>query len=255
MNRLAGKIAIITGAGSGQGRAAAALFAAQGAQVVIADIDEPGGRETLRSVTEAGGNGTFVRCDVADRASTEALVKQAVTTYGALHILYNNAAIWSGGKLDNFVTDLEEDNWETIINVNLKSVYLCCKYAIPAIIESGGGSVINAASAAGLIGSRGKSHAYSASKGGVISLTRAMAMAYAPHQVRINAICPGGVDTPMVSSMTNTDARAERFAASHPLGRMGQPADIAYCALYLASDEAAWVTGAIFPVDGGYTAQ
>lgn len=254
MARLEGKVAVITGAASGQGRAAARMFAAEGARIVVSDVDEAGGAETVAMVEADGGEACFARCDVSKAAEVEAMIATATETYGGLHVLYNNAAIWSRRGLDNFVTELDEDGWDAVLGVNLKGVFLCCKYGIPALIESGGGSVINTSSSAGLVGSRNATHAYSASKGGVISLTRAMAMAYAKQGVRVNVICPGGVDTPMVASMLNTEERAERFAASHPIGRMGTPEDIAYCAIYLASDESGWVTGTVFPIDGGYTA-
>ena len=255
MARLADKVALITGAGSGQGRAAALLFAREGARVVVSDVNVAGGEETVRLVRSAGGEATFQAADVSHTAAVAALVQTTVRTYGGLHVLYNNAAIWDRGGLDNYVTELSEEGWDTIMSVNLKGVYLCCKYGIPALIDAGGGSVINTASAAGLIGSRNRSHAYSASKGGVIALTRAMAIAYARNGVRVNAICPGGVDTPMIAPLLNTPERQQRFADVHPLGRLGTAEDIAYFALYLASDEAAWVTGGVFPIDGGVTAQ
>ncbi len=255
MGRLDNKVAVITGSGRGQGRAAALLFAREGARVMVNDVNVDNGQETVRQIREAGGEAAFQAADVSRAAEVEGLIAAAVQTFGALHVLYNNAAIWSGRDLDNYVVELEEAGWDRILDVNLKGVYLCCKYGIPALIEAGGGSVINTASAAGLMGSRNRSHAYSASKGGVISLTRAMAVAYARAGVRVNAICPGGVDTPMIAPMVSTDDRHERFAAAHPLGRMGTPEDIAYFALYLASDESAWVTGGIFPIDGGVTAQ
>ena len=255
MARLASKVALITGAGSGQGRAAALLFAREGARVVVSDVNVAGGEETVRLVRAAGGEATFQAADVAHAAAVETLLQTTVRTYGGLHVLYNNAAIWDRGGLDNYVTELSEEGWDTIMAVNLKGVYLCCKYGIPALIDAGGGSVINTASAAGLIGSRNRSHAYSATKGGVIALTRAMAIAYARQGVRVNAICPGGVDTPMIAPILDTTERQQRFAAAHPLGRLGTPEDIAYFALYLAADESSWVTGGIFPIDGGVTAQ
>lgn len=252
--RLAGKVALITGAGSGQGRAAARLFAQEGAKVVVTDVAVEGGEETVRLVKAAGGEASFVAMDVSQSADVERGVRLAVQTYGGLHALYNNAAIWRLG-FDNRVTELAEEAWEKIISVNLKGVYLCCKYGIPELIKAGGGSVINTASVAGLIGSGQPTHTYAASKGGVISLTRAMAIAYAPQKVRVNVICPGGVDTPMIAPLITDTGVRERFAASHPLGRMGTPEDIAYCALYLASDESSWVTGSVFTIDGGYTAR
>jgi NAD(P)-dependent dehydrogenase (short-subunit alcohol dehydrogenase family) len=254
MTRLAGKVALITGSGSGQGRAAAVLFAREGARVVVSDVNVAGGEETVELARKTGGEAIFQRADVSQAGDVEKLVQAATQAYGALHILYNNAAIYGGG-LDGFVTELTEDGWNRIVDVNLKGVFLCCKFGIPALIAAGGGSVINIASVAGLVGSGNRSHAYSATKGGVISLTRAMAMAYARRGVRVNAICPGGVDTPMIAGLIDTEDRQRRFAQAHPLGRLGTPEDIAYFALYLASDESSWVTGGIFPVDGGLTAQ
>jgi NAD(P)-dependent dehydrogenase (short-subunit alcohol dehydrogenase family) len=255
MARLANKVALITGSGSGQGRATARLFASEGARIMVSDVNAAAGEETVELVRAAGGDATFHAADVSRAADVEALVQATRRTYGGLHVLYNNAAIWDRGGLDNYVTELSEEGWDIIMAVNLKGVYLCCKYGIPALIDAGGGSVINTASAAGLIGSRNRSHAYSATKGGVIALTRAMAVAYARQGVRVNAICPGGVDTPMIASILDTTERQQRFAAAHPLGRLGTPEDIAYFALYLAADESSWVTGGIFPIDGGVTAQ
>ena len=255
MGRLNGKVAIITGSGGGQGEAAAKLFAAEGAKVVVSDVNDEGGTAVVGAIEADGGSAIYQHADVSRADDVEALVSRATSHYGQLDILYNNAAIWSGRDIDNFVTALEEENWDRIIGINLKGIYLCCKFGIPALIASGGGSVINTSSVAGIMGSRNATHAYSASKGGVVSLTRAMAMSYARDNVRVNAICPGGVDTPMIATMMNTEQRAERFAASHPLGRMGTPEDIAYYALYLASDESSWVTGTVVPIDGGYSAQ
>lgn len=255
MARLQGKVALITGSGRGQGAAAARLFAREGARVVVSDVNLEGAQAVVREIKEAGGEAMAQPADVSKASEVEALMQAAVEAYGALHVLYNNAAIWAGRGLDNYVTELSEEGWEQIININLKGVFLCCKYGIPALAAAGGGSVINTASVAGIAGSRNRSHAYSASKGGVVALTRAMAMAYARDQVRVNAICPGGVDTPMIASMVNTEERRQRSATSHPIGRLGTPEDIAHFALYLASDESSWVTGGIFPIDGGFTAQ
>jgi len=252
--RLVGKVALITGAGSGQGRAAARLFAKEGAKVVVTDVAIKGGEETVGLVRAEGGEASFIAMDVSKAAQVQRGVELAVQTYGRLHILYNNAAIWNP-RLDNRVVELEEEAWDTILAVNLKGVYLCCKYGIPELIRAGGGSVINTASIAGLVSSGQPSHTYSASKGGVISLTRAMAMAYAKDQVRVNVICPGGVDTPMIAPLMADEQARQRAATMHPIGRMGTPEDIASLALYLASDESSWVTGSVFTIDGGYTAR
>jgi len=252
--RLAGKVALITGAGSGQGRAAARLFAKEGAKVVVTDVAIKGGEETVGLVRAEGGEASFIALDVSKAAQVQRGVELAVQTYGSLHILYNNAAIWNP-RLDNRVVELEEEAWDTILAVNLKGVYLCCKYGIPELSRAGGGSVINTASIAGLVSSGQPSHSYSASKGGVIALTRAMAMAYAKDQVRVNVICPGGVDTPMIAPLMADEQARQRAATMHPIGRMGTPEDIASLALYLASDESSWVTGSVFTIDGGYTAR
>ena len=229
--RLAGKVALITGAGSGQGRAAARLFAKEGAKVVVTDVAIKGGEETVGLVRADGGEASFIAMDVSKAAQVQRGVELAVQTYGRLHILYNNAAIWNP-RLDNRVVELEEEAWDTILAVNLKGVYLCCKYGIPELSRAGGGSVINTASIAGLVSSGQPSHSYSASKGGVISLTRAMAMAYAKDLVRVNVICPGGVDTPMIAPLMADEQARQRAATMHPIGRMGTPGDIAYLALY-----------------------
>ncbi|MBV1880597.1 MAG: SDR family oxidoreductase [Pseudomonadales bacterium] len=252
--RLENKSVLITGAGSGQGRAAAILFAQEGANIVVFDRDKAGANETVSQILTNSGNAKLAVGDVSKSADVQSAVALSVEAYGGLDVLYNNAAIWSAGNIDNYVTDLEEENWDAVLSVNLKGIYLCCKYGIPAIIETGGGSVINIASVAGLKGSRNRSHAYSASKGGVIALTRSMAIAYARDSVRVNVICPGGVDTPMLEPMVSTPDKFAKFAKSHPLGRMGMPDDIAKAALFLASDDSAWITGVTMPVDGGISA-
>lgn len=252
--RLAGKVALITGAGGGQGRAAAVLFAREGARVVVADVKVEGGEETARMVNAAGGQAVFHATDVSQAQQVDAAVRLAVNTYGALHIMYNNAAVLH--RKDALVTNLDEDIWDLVLNVNLKGVYLGCKYAVPEIVKAGGGSIINVSSLAGLLGV-GNVHAYTAAKGGVISLTRALAMAYASQNVRCNVICPGGVDTPMMAHVfhnPNPKFR-EMSEKGHPLGRLGTPEDIAQMALYLASDESSWVTGSVFTIDGGYAAR
>ncbi|MBV1906391.1 MAG: SDR family oxidoreductase [Pseudomonadales bacterium] len=252
--RLENKSVLITGAGSGQGRAAAKLFAQEGAKIVVFDRDKTGAEETVAQILTNQGKAQLAIGDVSKAADVQSAIELAKEAHGGLDVLYNNAAIWSAGNIDNYVTELDEDGWDAVITVNLKGLYLCCKYGIPALIESGGGSVINVASVAGLKGSRNRSHAYSASKGGVISLTRSMAIAYAKDGVRVNVICPGGVDTPMLQPMVNTPDRFDKFAKAHPLGRMGEPEDIAKTALFLASDDSAWITGVTIPVDGGISA-
>jgi NAD(P)-dependent dehydrogenase (short-subunit alcohol dehydrogenase family) len=253
-DRLAGKVALITGAGGGQGRAAAIMFAREGARIVAADVNAEGGSETVQMVRAAGGQAEFIAADVSKSQQVEAAVQCAVTNYGALHIMYNNAAVLH--RKDGPVTTLDEDIWQFVLDVNLKGVYLGCKYAIPAIIAAGGGSIVNTSSLAGLLGG-GSVHAYTAAKGGVISLTRAVAITYAKNNVRCNVICPGAVDTPMMAHVLHGENQRLRqgYERSHPLGRVGTPEDIAAMALYLASDEASWVTGSVFTIDGGNSAQ
>ncbi len=253
-DRLIGKVALITGAGGGQGRAAAMLFANEGAKVVVTDVKVEGGEETVQFIKAAGGQATFLATDVSQAVQVEAAVRTAVETYGGLHIMYNNAAVLH--RKDAQVTNLDEEIWQLVIDVNLKGTYLGCKYAVPEIIKAGGGSVINVSSLAGLIGI-GNVHAYTASKGGVISLTRAIAMGYAAQKVRCNVICPGGVDTPMMAHVFHSPNPRFRELSEkgHPIGRLGTPEDIASMALYLASDESSWVTGSVFTIDGGYAAR
>jgi NAD(P)-dependent dehydrogenase (short-subunit alcohol dehydrogenase family) len=254
MGRLDGKVALITGAGGGQGRAAALMFAKEGAQVVVSDVKVEGGNETVQMVRAAGGQAEFIASDVSKAAKVEAAVQCAVGNYGALHIMYNNAAVLH--RKDAPVTTLDEEIWHQVLDIDLKGVFLGCKFAVPAIIAAGGGSIINTSSLAGLLGV-GNVHAYTAAKGGVISLTRAVAMSYAKDKVRCNVICPGAVDTPMMAHVLHSENRRlrEGFERGHPIGRVGTPEDIAAMALYLASDESSWVTGSVFTIDGGNSAQ
>lgn len=257
--RLAGKVAIITGAGSGQGAAAARLFGAEGARVVVSDVNVQGGEETVASVCEAGGEATFIEADVSEEQQVEQLVKRTVGTYGALHVLYNNAGVWFlspegyiPGSTDAPSPLLTQNIWDRTVNVNMKGTYLCCKHGIPAMQAAGGGSIINVSSVAALRVGKGASDAYTAAKGGIMAMTRTLAVEHAPLHIRCNCILPGPIETPMVGELT--EERRLFAAEAIPLGRWGQPEDIAHMALFLASEEAAWITGAMFVVDGGYTA-
>ena len=248
--RLAGKVAIITGAASGIGRAAALLFATEGAKVVIADVDEERGRAVEG---EIGADALFVRTDVADGAQVRALVQAAVRRFGRLTTLYNNAApVELVNTEDRSVTDLPEEVFDRMIAVILRGTYLCSKHAIPEIVRAGGGSVINTSTVDAIVG-QGGYDAYAAAKGGVLSLTRAMAVGYARHGVRVNAILPGFVRTPATEPWLARDA-SRRVMESLHLTRIGEPEDIARFALYLASDESEYVTGGWHAIDGGFSA-
>jgi NAD(P)-dependent dehydrogenase (short-subunit alcohol dehydrogenase family) len=250
--RLAEKVALITGAGSGQGREAAVLFAQEGAKVVVTDVNEDGIKGTVEMVKASGGEAVGRRMDVADAVQVQDGIAFTVRTFGTLNVLYNNAGVYLRGK-DGPVTRVTDDIWDLTLNVNLKSMYLCCKHAIPEMIKAGGGSIINTASAAGLIGNN--YHAYSASKGGMIALSRSIATTYAPQNIRSNVICPGFIETPMTAEISGSPRLLQAYLESTPLHKAGQPIDIAYMALYLASDESAFVTGGVFTVDGGVTAR
>ncbi|MFI5394276.1 MAG: SDR family NAD(P)-dependent oxidoreductase [Candidatus Binatia bacterium] len=251
--KLAGKVAIITGTASGIGRAAAQLFAAEGARVVAADIKAEGS-SVVDEITARGGTATFVEGDISHASVANRLVETALGTYRRLDILYNNAGIAPLGQ-DGMITNIEEEDWDYVLRVNLKSVFLCCKAAIPAIAESGGGAIVNTASVTALSGHIGQD-AYTASKGAILALTRALAVEFAPQNIRVNVICPGVVRTGITELMWSDLVPPEVFQAvqrAH-LTRLGEPEDIARAALFLASDDAAFVTGAVFAVDGGLSA-
>jgi NAD(P)-dependent dehydrogenase (short-subunit alcohol dehydrogenase family) len=256
--RLDGKVAMITGAGSGQGKAAAKLFAERGAAVTVAEINKQAGEATAREVRDAGGRAIAVACDVSKAADVEAAVKATVAEFGKLDILYNNAGLWypaRGNYRPGFDAPsplLEEHIWDRTIDVNLKGIYLGCKYGIPAMQKAGGGSIINTSSVAALRVGRGASDAYTAAKGGVIAITRTLAVEHAKYGIRCNCIIPGAVKTPLVGEMTPEYEAA--VVQTIPMARWGEPEDLAKLALFLASDESSWVTGGMFVIDGGFTA-
>jgi len=250
--RLQDKVTIITGAGGGMGRVAAQLFAAEGARVVVAEYGEAAGRETVGLVTKSGGQATFIRADVSQEADARAMVDHALATYGRVDCLYNNAGIMP--EKDHSVTDTDVDTWDAVMAVNVRGVYLGCKYAIPAMIEAGGGSIINIASFVAILGCSVPQDAYTASKGAVLSLTRSLAVQFGPQGIRTNAICPGPVETPLLMDWLVKDEEAKRIRlARNPTGRFGKPEEIVHMAVYLASDESRWTNGASLVVDGGIT--
>lgn len=250
--RLANKVALITGAGSGIGRESALLFAQEGAQVVVCDVNATGGQQTVDQIQTAGGTASFVQADVSQATEAKAMIEAAESTYGRLNILFNNAGIFHGG--DNSVVDTEEDIWELTINVNLKGVFLGCKYGIPALQRAGGGSIINTASFVAVMGAATPQIAYTASKGGVLAMTREIAVEFARQNIRANSLCPGPVQTPLLDELMSDPARKQRRMVHIPSGRLAQATEIANAALFLASDESSYVNGATFLVDGGISA-
>lgn len=249
---LEGKVALVTGGSSGIGRACAIAFARVGARVVIADLAVEGGEETLDLIRQAGGEGLLVRTDVSKAVEVEALVAKTVETYGRLDCAHNNAGI--AGALAP-LAQCTEENCDNILTTNLKSVWLCMKYEIPQMLKQGGGSIVNTSSTAGLSGSRYAS-AYAASSHGVIGLTKSAALEYAEAGLRINAVCPGIISTPMIERHTGGDPEVEaRLTAPLPLKRLGSPEEVAEAVVWLCSDAASYVTGHALVVDGGRMAQ
>jgi NAD(P)-dependent dehydrogenase (short-subunit alcohol dehydrogenase family) len=251
MKRLEGKVAVITGGGSGIGRAASLLFAAEGASVVVGDWDERAGQETVARVTAAGGMAIFRRADVSRAADVAALVESGVRRFGALHVLYNNAGMWSAE--DGPSPLVPEDVWDRVLGVNLKGTYLGCKYGIPAMTR--GGSIINMTSVAALRAGKDNTDAYAASKGGVLALTRFIAVEHGARGIRCNCIAPGSIATPM-TARSYEDPWVRQYWHDHTaLRRVGQPEEVARAALFLASDESSYITGQVLVVDGGYMAR
>jgi NAD(P)-dependent dehydrogenase (short-subunit alcohol dehydrogenase family) len=250
--RLDGKVALITGAGSGMGRAAAELFAHEGAKVVVTDVVDDAGDAAVKAVRAAGGEATYVRADVSNADDCEAMVRGATETYGGLHVLYNNAGVFPDD--DGGVLDTPESTWEAVMRINLKGVWLGCRAAIPAMIASGGGSIVNVASFVALMGAATAQIAYTASKGGVLSMTREIAVEYARQGIRANALCPGPIETPLLAELLSDPARRARRMVHIPMGRLGRSEELARAALFLASDDSSFMTGASLVVDGGITA-
>ena len=247
---LAGKVALVTGGASGIGRATALLFARQGAAVSVVDMDEAGGQAIAHKIVDEGGQAIFVRCDVSQAADCQRAVQQTVDELGGLDILFNNAGIIRRAS----VLETSEEEWDRVMAVNVKSVFLLSKYAIPVMAQAGGGVIINMASGWGLVGGR-RAVSYCASKGAVVNMTKAMALDHGGQNIRVNCLCPGDTDTPMLRDEARQLGESEEGflveAAERPLQRIGTPEDIAQAALYLASDASSFVTSAALVVDGG----
>lgn len=250
--RLKDKVALITGAGSGIGRQSALLFASEGAAVLVADVTEKAGLETVEMIKAAGGRAGYCHADVAKAAECQAMVAAAEMQFGKLNVLFNNAGIMHAKDDDAVSTD--EAVWDLTLEVNAKGVFLGCKYGIPALRRAGGGSVINTASFVALMGAATPQIAYTASKGAVLAMTRELAVIHARQNIRVNALCPGPLRTELLMKFLDTEAKRQRRLVHLPMGRFGEAEEIARAALYLASDESSYVTGTEFLVDGGLTA-
>jgi len=250
--RLKDKTALITGGGGGIGRATAQLFAQEGASVVVVDVVDTAGEETAGMVREQGGQAHYVHADVTSAADCARMVASAEDTYGALHVLFNNAGVMLSE--DGDAVDTDEAIWERTLRVNLTGVFLGCKFGIPALRRAGGGSIINTASFVAHLGAATPQLAYTASKGGVLAMTRELAVVHARENIRVNALCPGPLRTKLLMDFLDTEAKKQRRLVHVPMGRFGEAKEMAYAALYLASDESSYVTGTEFVVDGGLTA-
>jgi NAD(P)-dependent dehydrogenase (short-subunit alcohol dehydrogenase family) len=251
MGRLDGKVALITGAASGMGSTAARVFANEGARVVLADVTDDAGEAVVEEIGRNGGNAAYVHADVSSDDDSERMIRFALDRFGGLTVLYNNAGIFPAD--DGSVIDTPSATWDRVMAINLKGVFLGCKHGIPAMLESGGGSIVNVASFVALMGAATAQIAYTASKGGVLAMTREIAVEFARKGIRANALCPGPIETPLLQELMSDPARRERRLVHIPVGRLGQAEEIVSAALFLASDESSYMTGATFVVDGGIT--
>ncbi len=249
--RLQDKVALITGASSGNGRESALLFAREGAKIVAVDVDEDRGAEVVEEIGKDGGEAIFVRADVSKSSEVEAMIQRAEDRFGGLQVLFNNAGIMHSDDGDAVATD--ESVWDLTMNVNLKGVFFGCKYGIPALRRAGGGAIINTASFVAHLGAATPQLAYTASKGGVLALTRELAVIHAREKIRVNALCPGPLRTELLMKFLDTEEKKQRRLVHIPMGRFGEAREMAQAALYLASDESSFVTGTEFLVDGGIT--
>ena len=250
--QLEGKAALVTGAASGIGRAAAIAFAREGARVVVSDVNTGGGEETVRIIEDSGGEALWAPADVSDSSQVQALVDRAVSAYGRLDCAFNNAGITVTRRTP--MVDLTEEEWDRLMGINLKGVWLCLKYEIPEMIKTGGGSIVNTSSTAGLVGSIGLA-SYVASKHGVAGLSKAASLEHARDGVRVNAVCPGPIRTPLTEGvMAVNEGAEERYTSRAPMGRMGTPEEVAEAVVWLCSDAASFVTGHTMTVDGGVVA-
>ncbi len=252
MGRLAGRVALITGAGSGIGRESAVLFAREGARIVCVDLDEPSAVSTVEAIVTAGGEAISVRADVSSADDSEAMVQIAESTYGELHVMFNNAGIMHSDDGDSQATS--EDVWNLTMDINAKGVFLGCKFGIPAIQRSGGGSIINTASFVAHLGAATPQVAYTASKGAVLAMSRELAVVHAREGVRVNALSPGPLRTELLMKFLDTEEKKQRRLIHVPMGRFGLAEEMAKAALFLASDDSSYITGSEFLVDGGITA-
>jgi NAD(P)-dependent dehydrogenase (short-subunit alcohol dehydrogenase family) len=250
--RLQDKVSIITGGASGMGRVAARMFAAEGARVVVADVTQQAAQSVVEEIAAAGGRAIAVVADVSKEPDARRMVDETIAAYGRIDVLYNNAGIMP--ESDRSVIDTSVEDWDRVMAVNVRGVFLGCKYAIPKMVEQGSGSIINISSFVALMGCSNPQDAYTASKGAVLALTRSLAVQFAPQGVRTNAILPGPVETPLLMDWLVKDEEAKRIRlARNPTGRFGKPEEIVYMAIYLASDESRWTNGAAMVLDGGIT--
>jgi NAD(P)-dependent dehydrogenase (short-subunit alcohol dehydrogenase family) len=249
--RLENKVALITGASSGIGKESALLFAKEGAKIVAVDVNDANGKNTVAEIKNAGGEAVYAHADISKAADCEAMVKTAEDQFGKLNVMFNNAGIMDSRDDNALVT--EEDVWDLTMAINLKGVFLGCKYGIAAMLRAGGGSIINTASFVGLMGAATPQVAYTASKGGVIALSRELAVIHARENIRVNALCPGPLRTELLMKFLDTEAKKQKRLVHIPMGRFGEAKEMAQAALFLASDESSYTTGTEFVVDGGIT--